>query len=161
MRVPDAVLEVAAQFNVSVHHLRQHMREVGFDPVHPVGYPEVVAAITELLTDPCFDLCGYTFMETRLRMTFGMVVRPALVKAAMREVNPEAHQRRAKEAAKVRYQYKVHASDANNPPLSLPQILLYPRSQGPAACTTLTGMRSWPSCGGYGYMVLLMATPGS
>merc|ERR1712216_481499 len=82
------------------------MNAVGFSPKHPVDYEMVKEAVRELMKDPCCDTAGAVFMETRLR-TAGIVARPVLVKRALRELDPDAHKRRAKDAAKLRCQYNV------------------------------------------------------
>ena len=102
-----SVVALAAALGLSTGALRRHMRKVNFSPKHPVPYEEVKAAVSRLMSEPCCDLAGATFMETRLRTECGIVARPALVGRALKELNPEGNAKRAKEAAKTRYQYTV------------------------------------------------------
>ena len=77
------------------------------------------------MLDPCCDTVGQTFMKTRLEVECDppVIARPTLIKQALKdalcidshtpsfptwkELAPEFCQRRAKAAAKTRYQYSV------------------------------------------------------
>lgn len=106
MSVAQALDIAAAQFGVSLKQLRTHMAAVGFEPKFPFPYEHVKREVERLMKEPTCSNVGFTFMETRLRQV-GIMARPTQVKRALKELNPEAHRKRAKAAAKVRYTYNV------------------------------------------------------
>lgn len=107
MTVKNARAHAAACLHTSEWKLRRHMKDVGFDPLRPIAYEDVKHKVELAMLDPCCDTAGATFMETRLRTEFGLVARKCDVSRALRELDPHGTQRRAKDAAKIRSQYKV------------------------------------------------------
>ena len=86
---------------MSVNALRRHMTAVGFSPTHPYTLEQVKEALESLYTDACCNSFGVTFAKSSLRTDFGMVVRRSQIRQALRELDPEGHRKRAKEAAKT------------------------------------------------------------
>ena len=99
--VSKAVVQLATELDLSVNALRRHMRAVGFSPTHPYTLEQVKEALESLYTDACCNSFGVTFAESSLRTDFGMVVRRSQIRQALRELDPEGHRKRAKEAAKT------------------------------------------------------------
>ena len=74
MTVDDAVTCAAHMLHTSRWQLREHMREVDFDPRRPIKYEVTKEAVEHLMQQPCCGKIGATFMEARLRTVFGCSV---------------------------------------------------------------------------------------
>jgi hypothetical protein len=105
--VSDALVVLAGELGISINALRRHMRAVGFAPKHPFTGDQVLAALERLFIDPCCNSFGVTFAEGSLRSEFGMVVRRSQIRSCLKQLDPEGHRARAKQAAKTSFEYNV------------------------------------------------------
>lgn len=99
---------VAHHAGVSAKALRTHFRRVGFSPPSlRVDDDALLDAIRTLYAVGWCRQAGATFMAARLYVRFGIVASPAQIRRALKVLDPEAHSRRAREAAATQYQYNV------------------------------------------------------
>ena len=108
MAVRDAVRQLAHELGVNEAQLRQHMREVGFEPKHPWKLEEVESRVREIMLSPWCSKVGAKFMATQLRIKYQMVVRESLVRTALRKVDPTGvRNRQPRKSARPKGTYNV------------------------------------------------------
>ena len=106
---PSLTVEgVAEQVGASsTRALRRYFQRIGFEPFPKVDDNELITALLTIQTSGwCSDL-GVTFAAARLRTEFGLVPGGRQLRRCLQLVNPAAHERRAAQAAAVRYVYTV------------------------------------------------------
>ena len=105
--VTVAIAVLASYYGVTPRRLRDHMRSVGFQPKNPTPYPEVRAAVENILSSlTCSDL-GWQFVDARLRTEYNIVAREALIRKALRELSPGAQAKRKGKAVAMKREYRV------------------------------------------------------
>ena len=102
------VESIANRYGVCPQTIRNHLAALGFQRTRP-GLPDDVVrdALLQLTQRGWCSNIGLTFAEAELRRLFGIVVSTRQIKRCLAQVDPEGRRVRAKEAARLRYQYNV------------------------------------------------------